>query len=103
MVAVYVTTMTLTTVGYGDVTADNTSERVGFTVLFIAGAFVWGNLLAALGDIHASTNNKKQAQMEKVQTTLDFLTGTTLAVVHDSRHTCTFAQSPMLACMHLAA
>ena len=42
IIAVYVTTMTLTTVGYGDISADNTSERVGYIVLFIAGAFIWG-------------------------------------------------------------
>ena len=52
IIAVYVTTMTLTTVGYGDISADNTSERVGYIVLFIAGAFIWGELMAGLGEIH---------------------------------------------------
>ena len=35
IISVYLTTMTLTTVGYGDIGADNTSERVGYITLFI--------------------------------------------------------------------
>ena len=36
----------LLTPSYGDITADNTSERIGFVILFIVGAWIWGNLLA---------------------------------------------------------
>ena len=46
VISAYVVTMTLTTVGYGDISADNTSERVGYIIFFIIGAFVWGDLLA---------------------------------------------------------
>jgi len=46
VISAYVVTMTLTTVGYGDISADNTSERVGYIIFFITGAFVWGDLLA---------------------------------------------------------
>ena len=46
VIAIYVTTMTLTTVGYGDISASNTPERVGYVLFFIIGAFYWGNLLA---------------------------------------------------------
>ena len=46
IISLYVTTMTITTVGYGDISAENNYERVGYIVMFIAGAFVWGNLLA---------------------------------------------------------
>ncbi len=42
----------MTTVGYGDITAENTAERLGFTLLFVCGAFVWGTLLAEVGDVH---------------------------------------------------
>ena len=34
-IAVYVVTQTLTTVGYGDTSADNTAERVGYVLFFI--------------------------------------------------------------------
>jgi len=73
VISVYVTTMTLTTVGYGDISADNTSERVGYTFFFIVGAFIWGNLLAQLGELHASASARSQEKMEQVQTTLEFL------------------------------
>ena len=46
VIAIYITTMTLTTVGYGDISANNTPERVGYVLFFIVGAFYWGNLLA---------------------------------------------------------
>ena len=64
IISLYVTTMTITTVGYGDISADNSSERVGYIALFIAGALIWGNLLAGLGEIHqaarpASATRKK--------------------------------------------
>ena len=39
-ICIYVVTMTLTTVGYGDISADNTAERVGYVILFIVGAFI---------------------------------------------------------------
>ena len=29
-----------------DISADNSMERLGYVLLFIVGAFVWGNLLA---------------------------------------------------------
>ena len=44
--------MTLTTVGYGVITAENTAERVGYTLCFVCGAFVWGTLLAEVGEVH---------------------------------------------------
>lgn len=40
----------------GDISANNTSERIGYVVLFIFGAFVWGTLLAQVGDIHKSSS-----------------------------------------------
>ena len=33
-IAVYVVTQTLTTVGYGDTSADNTAERVGYVLMY---------------------------------------------------------------------
>ena len=59
--------------GYGDIAAYNTSERVGYTVLFIVGAFIWGTLLAEINDIHVSSSARSQERMCKVQKTLEFL------------------------------
>jgi CRP-like cAMP-binding protein len=73
IISVYVITMTLTTVGYGDIAAYNTAERVGYTVLFIVGAFIWGTLLAEINDIHVSSSAREQERMCKVQKTLEFL------------------------------
>ena len=42
VLSMYLVAMTITTVGYGDITADNTSERVGYTVFFIVCAFFLG-------------------------------------------------------------
>ena len=37
-IACYLITMTLTTVGYGDINAENTAERIGDVFMFILGA-----------------------------------------------------------------
>ena len=73
VISVYLVTMTVTTVGYGDINADNTAERVGYVVLFVVGAFVWGNLLAAITEIHGAATAREQEVLFKVQSTMDFL------------------------------
>ena len=73
VISMYVVTMTLTTVGYGDITAENTLERVGYTTLFVVGAFVWGNLLAEINEIHSASSAREQERMCEVQKTLEFL------------------------------
>ena len=35
VLACYLITMTLTTVGYGDINAENSAERIGYLFLFI--------------------------------------------------------------------
>ena len=60
IVSMYVATMTLTTVGYGDISADNTPERIGYILLFISGAFIWGNLLATIDEIHSSATAREK-------------------------------------------
>ena len=73
VISIYLAAMTLTTVGYGDITPVNTFERVGFTLLFVVGAFVWGTLLAEVGEVHRAGSIKKSKQRDQVQGTLDFL------------------------------
>jgi hypothetical protein len=38
VIGCYLITMTLTTVGYGDINAENTAERIGYVFMFILGA-----------------------------------------------------------------
>ena len=45
MISIYITSMTVTTVGYGDITGQNTSERVGYTFFFIASSYLWSSLM----------------------------------------------------------
>ena len=73
IMSVYVVTMTLTTVGYGDINAKNTAERAGYIVLFIVGAFIWGNLLAEITEIHTCSSAREQQKTGKLQKTLEFL------------------------------
>jgi CRP-like cAMP-binding protein len=73
VISVYLVTMTVTTVGYGDINADNTAERVGYVLLFVVGAFVWGNLLAVITEIHGASAAREQEVLFKVQSTMDFL------------------------------
>ena len=65
--------MTITTVGYGDISADNTAERIGYVVLFLFGAFVWGNLLAEVGELHQASSAREAEKVQNVQAMLEFL------------------------------
>jgi hyperpolarization activated cyclic nucleotide-gated potassium channel 2 len=73
VIAVYITAQTLTTVGYGDITPENTSERVGYTLFFVINAFLWGNVLAEITSIHQADNEEKRVKMEFLQNTAQFL------------------------------
>jgi len=73
IIAFYITTQTLTTVGYGDITPDNTSERVGYSLFFIFNAFLWGNLLSEINTIHESQNKQESQKNEILQDTIKFL------------------------------
>jgi hypothetical protein len=69
----YIVAMTITTVGYGDITADNTSERVGYTVFFIVCAFFWAELLAEVTVITQIREEASRETLATIQGTLDFL------------------------------
>lgn len=74
VISTYLVTMTLTTVGYGDISAESTWERICYTHFFIVAAFLWANLLAEIGEIHQTSSAAEQMRMKKVQETLEFLT-----------------------------
>jgi hypothetical protein len=48
VLSVYLVSMTITTVGYGDITAETTWERIGYSLFFIVCAFSWGELIAGI-------------------------------------------------------
>jgi len=73
VISVYAVTMTITTVGYGDISAEGSWERCMYTILFIVGAFVWGNLLAEIGEIHQVYSSEQQGKRERIQKTLEVL------------------------------
>ena len=79
IISVYVITMTLTTVGYGDISAENSAERVGFVLLFIGGAFIWGHLLAEVADVHRAVSKRVS---EKVMSACVY------ACMHVCMHAC---------------
>jgi hypothetical protein len=60
-------------VGYGDITADNSAERIAYILLFMGGAFIWGTLLAEVGEIHNASSQRETAKMESIQKMLNFL------------------------------
>ena len=82
IISVYVITMTLTTVGYGDISAENSAERVGFVLLFIGGAFIWGHLLAEVADIHRAVSKRVS---EKV------MSACVRACMHACMHVCSMS------------
>ena len=49
--SIYWALMTLTTVGYGDITPTNDTERVYVLFCLLVGAVVFGFLLSTLGDV----------------------------------------------------
>ena len=50
-------------VGYGDISAENTAERIVFVIMFIVGAFIWGDLLSKISDISASSRCTQSATL----------------------------------------
>ena len=52
VVTTYFVTVVVTTVGFGDIFPESSEERVACMILMIIGAFVWGTLLAQVGEIH---------------------------------------------------
>ena len=65
--------LVVTTVGFGDIIAHSTEERIAYIVLMICGAFVWGTLLAQVGEIHRAASFRDQEKLIRVSTAVDFL------------------------------
>lgn len=64
VLSVYWALMTLTTVGYGDIVPTSDCERLVVLLSLFVGAFVFGSLLSALGDV-ISTINVNAARIEE--------------------------------------
>ena len=73
VVTTYFVTVIVTTVGFGDITPESSEERVACMILMIIGAFVWGTLLAQVGEIHRAATLADQEKLLRVSTALDFL------------------------------
>ena len=73
VVCVYFVTVVTTTVGFGDITPQSSEERIACIVLMILGAFVWGTLLAQVGEIHRAATSRDQEKLLRVSAAVDFL------------------------------
>ena len=73
VVTTYFVTVVVTTVGFGDIIPESSEERVACMILMIIGAFVWGTLLAQVGEIHRAATLADQEKLLRVSTALDFL------------------------------
>jgi hypothetical protein len=80
VLSIYLVAMTVTTVGYGDITAENTWERVGYTAFFVVCAFCWSELIAAVTVMTESREAKNQEKVQILQNTLTFLMGNDVPV-----------------------
>ena len=73
VLSIYLVAMTVTTVGYGDIAAENTWERVGYTAFFIVCAFCWSELIAAVTVMTESREAKNQEKVQILGNTQAFL------------------------------
>ena len=57
--AFYWSSMTMTTIGYGDIVPSTLIERVFVSLMMLIGAFAYGYIIGAVGNVIAQANNKK--------------------------------------------
>mmetsp|Transcript_32682 Transcript_32682/g.41975 ORF Transcript_32682/g.41975 Transcript_32682/m.41975 type:complete len:757 (+) Transcript_32682:158-2428(+) len=75
-VALYFATMTITTVGYGDVTPQNRDEYLLVTIVMIAGGFLWAYVIGGICTLVATMNFDKrrfQQDFDRVNSMLNDL------------------------------
>ena len=73
VISLYLVSMTITTIGYGDIHAENTSERVGYTLFFIASAYAWAELIAGVTVRCTARADTEQKKLQVIHNTLNFL------------------------------
>ena len=62
--------MTLTTVGYGDITPTNTAERTYTLCCLLIGALVFGYMVSTIGSLMAGIDRHQAALQERVDRAL---------------------------------
>ena len=67
MVSFYWTITTITTVGYGDITAQNFPERVFCSIMMVLGVISFSLTTGSLTSIIYSSDNKKMIYVEKME------------------------------------
>ena len=73
--SVYFVTTVFSTVGFGDMSATNPTERITYCFLMMYGVMVFGDLLSELAEINHATRTQEIEQMEVVQAAVDFMAG----------------------------
>lgn len=73
VVALYWAVMTLTTIGFGDVTVQNTSERLLLVVVMLVGAFQYGYIIGALGGLLSTRDERKNRYIQTMQELNSFM------------------------------
>lgn len=71
MVSIYFTVTTIMTVGYGDITAYNSSERAFCIILMLIGVISFSFMTGALSSIISNYDNSEAALKEKLATLND--------------------------------
>jgi CRP-like cAMP-binding protein len=71
--SVYYTTVTITTVGYGDVTPQNALERVYSIVLMLVGALTLAYIISQVGEIVAGLSSKESLYRQRVDELTEFV------------------------------
>jgi hypothetical protein len=74
-ICTYFVTTVFSTVGFGDISANNAVERAFFSLLMLYGIIVFGNVLAELGEVNRVVRTEESEKLEKLQTAADFMRG----------------------------
>lgn len=74
LTSVYWTLTTMTTTGYGDITASNSAEQIMNIVIMLIGASVFGYIISDVSTLLDSLNRTEYLTMEKLAEINDYLT-----------------------------
>ena len=71
----YFVTTVFSTVGFGDITATNSYERIMYSALMLSGILVFGNLMSELAEINRAARVSELETMERVHAAMQFMSG----------------------------